>query len=136
MINIRLVIGLFCALVFLSGCGGNEMTIVKAHPKMMTENTKISDERWKRSYNEGLTYYNNKEYSAAMELFAVALKYTDEDDDETRGWLYFSIGRCWENLQDLSKAEQNYIMAQNLDPNLSEASDGLARITKRRAQKE
>lgn len=133
MNNIRLFIGLFSVLLFLFGCGGNEMTIVKAHPKMVTENTKISDERWKRSYNEGLTYYNNKEYSAAMELFAVALKYTG-DDDETRAWLYFSIGRCWESLQDLSKAEQNYIMAQNLDPHLSEASDGLARITKRRAE--
>jgi len=46
------------------------------------------------------------------------------------------MGRCWEGLKDLAKAEQNYIMAQNLDPNLSEASDGLARITKLRAQQD
>ena len=135
MNTIRLFIGIFSALAFLSGCG-NQMTIVKAHPKSMSETAKFSDNRWKNSYNEGLAYYNKKEYSAALELFAVALKYTNEDDDETRGWLYFSIGRCWEGSKDLAKAEQNYIMAQNLDPNLTEASDRLARITKRRAQKE
>ncbi len=134
MITIRLFIGLFCALVFLSGCG-REMTIVKAHPRTMSETAQIKDDRWKNSYNEGLAYYNKKEYSAALELFGVALKYAGEDDD-TRAWIYFSIGRCWEGLKDLAKAEQNYIMAQNLDPNLSEASDSLARITKRRAQKE
>ncbi len=125
--------GLFCSILFLSGCGGNEMTIVKAQPKMMSERAKITDERWKNSYSEGLDHYNKKEYTPAMELFAVALKYTG-DDDETRAWLYFSIGRCWEGMHDLPKAEQNYTMAQNLDPHLSEASDGLARITKRRAE--
>ena len=134
MNTIRLFIGLFCTFLFLSGCG-NQMTIVKAYPKTLSETTRISDDRWKTSYNEGLAYYNKKEYNAALELFAVALKYTAEDDDETRAWLYFSMGRCWEGLKDLPKAEQNYIMAQNLDPNLTEASDRLARITKRRAQK-
>ena len=135
MNTIRLFIGLFCVFALLPGCG-NQMTVVKAHPRATTETTRISGGRWKNSYNEGLAYYNKKEYSAALELFAVALKYTNENDDETRGWLYFSIGRCWEGSKDLAKAEQNYIMAQNLDPNLSEASDRLARITKRRAQKE
>jgi len=130
-----LFIVIVCAACFLAGCG-NQMTIVKAHPKSTSETAKISDNRWKNFYNEGLAHYNKKEYSAALELFAVALKCTDEDDDETRAWLYFSMGRCWEGQKDLAKAEQNYIMAQNLDPNLSEASDRLARITKRRAQKE
>lgn len=93
-----------------------------------------SDARWKSSYNQGLESYNKKQFVQASELFALALKYTHEDDYDTRAWLYFSIGRCWEGLKDLSKAEQHYIMAQNLDPHLSEASDGLQRISKRRAQ--
>lgn len=128
----RLVIGLICAAVFLSGCG-KEMTIVQAKQKAAKEPAFATQARWKNSYNDALAHYNKKEYSQALELYAVALKYCG-DDDETRSWIYYSMGRCWEGLKDLAKAEQNYIMAQNLDPNLSEASDGLARITKLRAE--
>ncbi|HEX2897250.1 MAG TPA: hypothetical protein VHP63_04285 [candidate division Zixibacteria bacterium] len=127
-----LLIGLICAAVSLSGCG-SEMTIVQAKQKAAKEPAFATEVRWKNSYNAALAHYNKKEYSQALELYAVALKYSGEDD-ETRSWIYYSMGRCWEGLKDLAKAEQNYIMAQNLDPNLSEASDGLRRIIKLRAQ--
>jgi tetratricopeptide (TPR) repeat protein len=133
MTNSRVLAGLFCALILLGGCGNN-MTVVRTHQKPPSTKLSNPETRWKTSYNQGLKYYNNKEYLQASELFAVALKYTSEDDYETRAWMYFSIGRCWEGLSDLAKAEQNYLMAQNLDPNLSEASDGIQRISKRRAE--
>lgn len=134
MKSVRLFKALFCAALCLSGCG-KEMTVVRAYPQTGSESIVSENARWKTSYNSGLAHFNKREYTEALELFAVALKYTGEDD-ETRAWIYFSMGRCWEGLKDLPKAEQNYIMAQNLDPNLSEASDGLARITKLRAQQE
>lgn len=134
MKSISRFIILICTASFLTGCG-NEMTIVKAKQKASKEPAFATEARWKHSYGEALAHYNKKEYSQALELFAVSLKYTGEDD-ETRAWIYFSMGRCWESLKDLAKAEQNYIMAQNLDPNLSEASDGLARITRLRAEQE
>lgn len=133
MKSILLSLAVFCSVFILSACG-NEMTIVKAKQRASKEPAFATESRWKHSYNEALAHYNKKEYTQALELFTVALKYSE--DDETRAWLYFSMGRCWEGLNDLAKAEQNYLMAQNLDPNLSEASDGLARITKLRAQQE
>jgi len=129
-----ILIGIISAAISLTGCG-KEMTIVQAKQKAANEPAFATEVRWKNSYNAALAHYNKKEYSQALELYAVALKYSGEDD-ETRSWIYFSMGRCWEGLKDLAKAEQNYIMAQNLDPNLSEASDGLARITKLRAQQD
>ncbi len=124
----------FCAL-FVSGCG-NEMIIVKAQPQRGSESIVSEQGRWKSSYKSGTAHYKKREYNEALEFFAVALKFTNEDDDRTRARIYFSMGQCWEGLRDIAKAEQNYIMAQNLDPNHAKASDALARITKRRAQKE
>ncbi len=124
---------IFCAL-FVSGCG-NEMIIVKAQPQRGSESIVSEHGRWKSSYKSGTAHYKKREYIEALEFFAVALKYTD-DDDKTRARIYFSMGQCWEGLRDIAKAEQNYIMAQNLEPNLTEASDRLAHITKRRVQKE
>jgi len=136
MKTILAIIGLVCALFCISGCGNQNMTTVKAQPKPATERIVSSEARWKTSYNRGLALYQKGQHNQALELFAVSLKYTDDYDSETRGWLYYSMGRCWEGLGELAKAEQNYIMAQNLDPHLSEASEGLSRITKLRAEKE
>jgi tetratricopeptide (TPR) repeat protein len=133
MKTMSILIGLFCAAIFISGCG-NEMTVVKARQKMPKEYQATTEARWKTSYQQGLKSFNKKDYVKALEYFAVALKYTKEDDYDTRAWLYYSMGICFERQSDLPKAQQNYIMAQNLDPNLSEASDGLRRITKRLAE--
>jgi tetratricopeptide (TPR) repeat protein len=123
-----------CLAVIIQGCG-KSMTIVKTHPKSAAQNAYVSGGRWQDAYNKGLTHLNKKQYDKALEFFTLALKDAG-DNDETRAWMYFSIGRCWEGLKDLAKAQQNYIMAQNLDPNLTEASNSLARISKRLAEKE
>jgi len=134
MNSTRLSIGIVCAALFLTGCG-REIIIVKAHPKTGSGWTNSGSGQWNTNYNSGLAHYNKKEYIEALHQYELALKHAG-DDDEARAWIYFSMGRCWEGLKDLAKAEQNYITAQYLDPNLTEASDGLARIGKLRAQKE
>ena len=123
------------SLALLCQSCSNNMTIVKTHQKQSSNNSFVTDSPWQSAYNSGLAHYNKREYDKALEFFNLALKGVG-DDDETRAWMYFSIGRCWEGLKETAKAEQNFIMAQNLDPNLTEASDGLARIAKRRADKD
>lgn len=132
---IYIFLAVICLSLFVSGCG-HEMTIVKAQPIAGSESIVSETDRWETSYKSGVAHFKKREYGEAVEFFAVALKYTNKSDDKTRARIYFSIGQCWEGLSDISKAEQNYIMAQNLNPNYTKAASALARITKLRARKE
>lgn len=122
-------------LVFAAQSCSKNMTIVKTHPKTGPRYSHSGQAPWQESYNSGLDHYQKKEYTKALEYYTLALKQAG-DDDETRGWMYFSLGRCYEALKELGRAKQNYLMAQNLDPNLTEASDGIARISKQHAEKD
>ena len=74
----------------------------------------------KSLFTEGRQFMENRQYNQAVEKFQLAL--TKNITEYNKSLLYMNLGECYEELYDLSNAEDNYkkaLLARNPAPSIA-----------------
>jgi len=82
---------------------------------------------WEAHYYLGLSMQSRKDYAVAIKALGVSLKYSPENH-LVRSELHMAIGRSWEKLGRIKKAQLEYAAALEYNPENMEAREAQRRI--------
>jgi len=83
---------------------------------------------WLALYYLGHCRSAAKDCAQALEHYNNSLNFAP-NDKRSRAMIYLSVGVCQEQTNEIAKARQSYHMALQLNPSLTEARNGLERLS-------